>query len=311
MLDKIQYCQSVYLFIATLALLPAYSRAESQPGELTIPIVVDGETQIVPEFKDPDLWIRHDLWVETEFDSDGDAKPDRMHVDVTRPRQADSLGLKLPVIYISSPYFGGTGDKGREFFWDLRHDLAPLKAAVLMAHAFNDWNVVPEHSNRIFQALKARGVPTKVYYHQGGHGGGPPNKMMNRWFAHYLHGVENGVEKGPRAWIVRENAERTKPTPYEDCPNPAAAPVAFHLIAGSPERGRLVAKKPPEQGVETLADTGYRINRRSGRNLCHLAPGRWCRGIFEGCSERSKVSLQDSSNGDPWPVSQERSTRII
>ncbi|MBA7515667.1 hypothetical protein ES705_07710 [subsurface metagenome] len=53
------------------------------------PIIVNGETQIVPEFKDPDMWIRHDLWVETEFDSDGDGKLDRMHVDVTRPRQTD------------------------------------------------------------------------------------------------------------------------------------------------------------------------------------------------------------------------------
>jgi len=455
MFDNIRYCQSVHFLVAALALLPVCNGAESPPGELTVPIVVDGETQVVPEFKDPDLWIRHDLWVETEFDSDGDTKPDRMHVDVARPRQTESLGLKLPVIYISSPYFGGTGAEGREFFWDVRHelgakpperkhvppierkgtrpiiskshvndwvphgyvvvhssspgtgfsqgcptigddneslapkavidwlngrapgytspdgnepvvacwstgkvgmtgtshpgtlalaaattgvdgleviipiapntsiyhyyrsnglirhpfgflgedidymydyvhsnpqrcdycddhvrdqemaqgfyritgdynafwakrdylhDLAPLKAAVLMAHAFNDWNVVPEHSNRIYQALKAKGVTTHVYYHQGGHGGGPPKKMMNRWFARYLHGVKNGVENGPRAWIVRENAERTNPTPYEDYPNPDAAPVVFHLIAGAPERGQLVTTKPSKQGTETLVD---------------------------------------------------------
>jgi len=455
MLNNIRYRQSVHFFVTALSLLPACKGAESQPGELTIPIVVNGETQVVPEFKDPDLWIRHDLWVETDFDSDGDTKPDRMHVDVTRPRQTDSLGLKLPVIYVSSPYFGGTGAEGREFYWDVRqelgatplerkhvpqieckgtrpiiskthvndwvphgyivvhssspgtglsqgcptigddneslapkavidwlngrasgytspngnepvvaywstgkvgmtgtshpgtlalaaattgvdgleviipiapntsiyhyyrsnglirhpfgflgedidymydyvhsnphrcdhcndhvrdeemaqgfdritgdynafwakrdylHDLAPLKAAVLIAHAFNDWNVVPEHSNRIYQALKAKGVTTHVYYHQGGHGGGPPKKMVNRWFARYLHGVENGVENGPRSWIVRENAERTEPTSYEDYPNPAAAPVVFHPVAGAPGQGQLVTTKPPKQGTETLVD---------------------------------------------------------
>jgi X-Pro dipeptidyl-peptidase len=455
MFNYVQYRQSVYFFIAALTFFLACCRGESQPGELRIPLVVDGETRVIPEFKDPDLWIRHDLWVETEFDSDGDNKPDRMHVDVTRPRQTDSIGLKLPVIYISSPYFGGTGDKGPEFFWDVRHglgatppkrkhmppikrkdtrpiiskshvkewvphgyvvvhssspgtgfsqgcptigddneslapkavidwlngrahgyttpdenepvvaywstgkvgmtgtshpgtlalaaattgvegleviipvapntsiyhyyrsnglirhpfgylgedidymydyvhsnprlcdycddhirdgemaqgfdrktgdynsfwakrdylyDLEPLKAAVLMCHAFNDWNVVPEHSNRIYQALKAMDVTAQIYYHQGGHGGAPPKKMLNRWFARYLYDIENGVENGPRAWIVRENAERTNPTPYEDYPNPEAAHVVLHLIAGAPERGQLVTKKPSKQGTETLID---------------------------------------------------------
>jgi len=421
-----------------------------------VPVVSNGQTQIIPEFEDPDLWIRHDLWVEAEFDSDGDGKLDRMHVGVTRPRQTESEGLKLPVIYISSPYFGGTGAKGKEFFWDIRHelgatppnrkhvppikpkgtrpiiskalvndwvphgyavvhssspgtglsqgcptiggdneslapkavidwlngrapgyssrdgdepvvaywstgkvgmtgtshpgtlalaaattgvdgleviipiapntsiyhyyrsnglvrhpfgflgedidymydfvhsgnearrdycdstvrdgqmasgmdrltgdyndfwakrdylhDLAPVKAAVLISHAFNDWNVVPEHSNRIYQALRAKGVPAQVFYHQGGHGGQPPTEMMNRWFARYLHGVENGVENGPRAWIVRENDERTKPTPYEDYPNPAASPVTLYLVAGSPERGHLRTDPQPSQGTETLVD---------------------------------------------------------
>jgi len=78
--------------------------------------------------------------------------------------------------------------------------------------------------------------------------------MMNRWFARYLHGVENGVENGPRSWIVRENAERTEPTSYEDYPNPAAAPVVFHPVAGAPGQGQLVTTKPLKQGTETLVD---------------------------------------------------------
>ncbi len=460
MRNKLWHHQAVHVFVGVLTLLLAGDSAESYAEALTVPVIVNGQTQVIPEFKDPDLWIRHDLWVETEFDSDGDGRPDRMHVDVTRPRQTESHRLKLPVIYVSSPYFGGTGTTEREFFWDVRHelgitppqrkrfpsverrgtrpiisksqvkdwvphgyavvhssspgtglsqgcptigcdneslapkavidwlngrapgyaspdgdepvvaywstgkvgmtgtshpgtlalaaattgvdgleviipiapntspyhyyrsnglirhpfgflgedidylydyvhsgnpercefcddqvrdkemaegfdrvsgdynafwadrdylhDLAPLKAAVLMAHAFNDWNVVPEHSNRIYQALKAKGARTRVYYHQGGHGGQPPTKMMNRWFAHYLYEVENGikneVKNGPRAWIVRENDDRSKPTSYEDYPHPEAAPVLFHLVAGAPEQGRLITGTPPQQGTEALID---------------------------------------------------------
>ena len=428
----------------------------SQAADPAIPVFKDGEAQIVKAFADPDYWIRHDLWVETEFDSDGDGKLDRMHVSVTRPRQTESEGLKLPVVYVSSPYFAGTGSKGLEFFWDPRHelgqtppkrehfpaverkgmrpiiskshqkdwvprgyivvhssspgtglsqgcptvggdneslapkavvdwlcgrasgftkpsggekvvadwctgkvgmtgtsyngtiplaaattgvegleaiipvapntsyyhyyrsnglvrhpygflgedidylydfihsgnesrceycdatvrdkemangfdresgdynefwagrdylnDLEPLKAAVLMSHAFNDWNVVPEHSNRIYQALKTKGVPTQIFYHQGGHGGPPPMKMMNRWFTRYLHGVENGVEKDPRAWIVRENDDQSKPTAYEDYPNPAASPVTLHLSGGAPLRGTLTVAPSTDQATETLVD---------------------------------------------------------
>jgi len=77
---------------------------------------------------------------------------------------------------------------------------------------------------------------------------------MNRWFGHYLHGVENGVDDGPRAWIVRENDDRSKPTAYGDYPNPAAEPVVFRLVAGAPEQGKLVTVAPATQGTETLVD---------------------------------------------------------
>ena len=89
----------------------------------TVPVFKDGEAQIVAGFKDPDYWIRHDLWVQTEFDSDKDGNLDRVHVSVTRPRQTETEGLKLPVVYVSSPYFAGTGTAGKEYFWDPRQEL--------------------------------------------------------------------------------------------------------------------------------------------------------------------------------------------
>ena len=371
----------------------------------------DGEAQVIHEFENPEDWIRHDLWVETDFDSDGDGKNDRMHVSVTRPKQTEQ-GLKLPVIYATSPYYAGTSGLAEGLFYDVRHnlgetpperthpeverrgqrpiisnseinkwvprgyivvhssspgtgfsegaptvggdneslapkaviewltgkrkgystpdgndnvnaswstgkigmtgtsyngtlplaaattgveglaaiipiapntsyyhyyrshglirspggylgedidvlydfinsgdtskrarnnqvirdtemangmdritgdyndfwagrdylnDMKPMKAALLMSHGFNDWNVMPEHSYRIYDAAREKGLPVQIYYHQNGHGGPPPFSMMNRWFTRYLHGVENGVEDEPRAWIVREEDERDKP----------------------------------------------------------------------------------------------------
>jgi X-Pro dipeptidyl-peptidase len=427
------------------------------------PVFKDGQAQVVPAFEDPARWIRQSLWVETEFDSDADCKRDRVFVDVTRPEQTETEGLKVPVLYESSPYFAGTSPDVATLMWDVRQELgepppprtnhtrvafnpgrtnvsnglvktwvprgfavvhsdapgtglsdgcvtvggppealapkavidwlngrarafktregteevkathwstgkvgmtgtsyngtiavaaattgvkgleaiipvAPntayyhyyrshglvrhpagylgedidslyddirsgspaaaewgdqhirdgvfargqdrrsgdynafwaerdllkkargIKAAVLMAHAFNDWNVVPEHSVRIWNALKGR-VPRQIYFHQGGHGGDPPLQMMNQWFTHFLYGVQNGVEKGPKAWIVRESESGAPrrgpppaPTPYADYPNPGAAGVTLRPEAGGCAQGGLVLYPAGKQGCERLLD---------------------------------------------------------
>ena len=441
------------------------------------PHIVNGQAQVVSGFANPDSWIREDLWVETEFDSDGDGLLDRMYVAVTRPVQTN-FGLKLPVIYESSPYYAGTAGNDRDLFWNVKHelgevpepprhtevvrkgerpilsnsqintwvprgfvvvhssspgtgfsdgsptvggdneslapkaviewltgkengystrtgdekvyafwstgkvgmtgtsyngtlplaaattgveglkaiipvapntsyyhyyrsnglvrspggylgedidvlyefihsgeeskrdfgnrtvrdevmranmdratgdyndfwagrdylhDLAPMRAALLMSHGFNDWNVMPEHSNRIYQAAKDMGLPVQIYYHQGGHGGPPPLEMMNKWFTHFLYDVENGVEEEPKAWIVREGDLRSQPTPYADFPNPAAEPVALHLRKGGNAAGRLSLKKPRagrERLVDDVAFSGVDLARASASNhrLLYVTP---------------------------------------
>jgi X-Pro dipeptidyl-peptidase len=423
--------------------------------EKAIPIFENGEAQIVEAFNDSEKWIRHDLWVETEFDTDGDGKNDRMHVAVTRPDQTETEGLKLPVVYITSPYFAGVapdveggfwnvrhelgeaaeervhadvvrtgerpvissshtntwiprgyivvhssspgtglsqgaptvggdneslapkavidwlcgripgyttpdGDEEVEAYWstgkvgmtgtsyngtlplaaattgvegleaiipiapntsyyhyyrsnglvrspggylgedidvlydfihsgdelkraynnatvrdkemkegldritgdyndfwagrDYIHDMEPMKAALLMSHGFNDWNVMPEHSYRIYNAAKEKGITCQLFYHQYGHGGQPPMKMMNRWFTHYLHGIDNGVENDTSVWIVRENDKMSNPTPYEAYPNPESEPVTLYLTPGAPEQGGLVLTKSNNHITETLVD---------------------------------------------------------
>ena len=443
-------------FLLVLFIANVFS-VNSQTSEKAIPIFKDGEAQIVPAYEDETKWIREDLWVETEFDTDGDGKLDRMHVDVTRPYQTASEGLKLPVVYESSPYYAGTANPIPDgLFWDVKHelgemgkprvhpevtrtgkrpvisnsqiktwvprgyvvvhssspgtglsqgsptvggdneslapkavidwlcgraegyktpygnekvtsfwstgkvgmtgtsyngtlslaaattgvkgleaiipvapntsyyhyyrsnglvrspggylgedidvlydfihsgdeskraysnskirdtemkngmdrisgdyndfwagrdylnDMAPMKAALLMSHGFNDWNVMPEHSYRIYKKAREMGIPTQIFYHQSGHGGGPPPiTMMNRWFTRYLHGVENGVENDAKAWIVREYDKKDNPTAYADYPNPNASLVTLYLSSGAPKTGALSLSKSPNQGREILVD---------------------------------------------------------
>ncbi|MEO6597182.1 MAG: Xaa-Pro dipeptidyl-peptidase [Planctomycetota bacterium] len=422
----------------------------------TVPVFEDGQAQVVEGFSKSADWIRHFLWVETTFDSDGDGKPDRVHVDVTRPKQTDTEGLKVPVVYETSPYFAGTGSTASQFFWDPKQEvdsqppvrklppliprrgqagliarsevntwvprgfavvhssspgtgfsqgcptvggenesLAPkavidwlcgrakgyttpdgneevkaawctgkvgmtgtsyngtlpiaaattgvegleaiipispntsyyhyyrsnglvrhpggymgedvdvlydfinsgdperrdycnkkvrdgelvkgfdrvlgdynpfwasrdylnavgrIKAATLMAHGWNDWNVMPEHSVRIYEALKQKGVPCMAYFHQGDHGGPPPLSMRCRWFTRFLYGVDNGIEKGPHCWIVREGDKKGEPTPYPDYPHPDAVPVTLHAAGDGKATGELVLEAKASREVEVLID---------------------------------------------------------
>ncbi len=420
------------------------------------PVFQDGQAQVVPAFADSSTWIRQELWVETSFDTDGDGNPDRVHVDVTRPAQTASGGLKVPIIYESSPYFSGTGSTAPEYFWNVRQELgdpppertpmpairyrgdrhwisnefvgtwvprgfavvhseapgtgasqgcptiggdpealapkavidwlngrargftAPvggepvvadwstgkvgmtgtsyngtipvaaattgvegleaiipvspntsyyryyrsnglvrspggylgedtdvlysfidsgsperraycdrvirdgelvpgedrqtgdynafwkgrdfmqrldgIRAATFLAHGLNDWNVMPEHSIRVYEALRERGVPAALYLHRGGHGGPPPLELMNRWFTRWLYGVDNGIENGPHAWIVPDGGDREQPTPYADYPAADAVEVTLHPTSGGVRTGGLALEAAQGQGQETLVD---------------------------------------------------------
>jgi X-Pro dipeptidyl-peptidase len=157
-----------------------------------------------------------------------------------------------------------------------------IKAAVLLAHGFNDYNVVPEHSVRIYNEMKARGLPVSIYLHQGGHGGNPPAEMVNRWFSHYLYGVDNGVEKDPPVWIVQDAASQapgavapalaagrggrggrgramTLPTPFASFPVPGSVPVVMHAGAGGAGIGALssgAGASASEKLVDDVAQSG-------------------------------------------------------
>ena len=74
---------SFYIILIALNSIIFTSNAQNQESQIiekSVPIFENGEAQIVNAFNDPEKWIRHDLWVETVFDTDGDGKLDRMHV---------------------------------------------------------------------------------------------------------------------------------------------------------------------------------------------------------------------------------------
>ena len=110
-------------FILALAMAFSFQSFAQDKTEKATPIFKDGEAQIVEAFNNPEKWVHHDLWVETEFDTDGDGDLDRMHVSVTRPEQTDTEGLKLPIIYVTSPYFAGVAGDVPGIMWNVEREL--------------------------------------------------------------------------------------------------------------------------------------------------------------------------------------------
>src|SRR6201991_3827652 len=86
-----------------------------------------------------------------------------------------------------------------------------MHAAVLLAHGNNDNNVMTKNATAFYEAVKQQGLPHQFFFHQGGHGGAPPDVMVNRWFTKYLYGVDNGVQNQPHSWVVRSETGACPP----------------------------------------------------------------------------------------------------
>jgi X-Pro dipeptidyl-peptidase len=137
-------------------------------------------------------------------------------------------------------------------------DVHRIKAATLIWHGTNDWNVMPQQGVQIYEALKQQNTPAQIYLHQGGHSSPAAGAMpiLNRWFTRYLWDQENNVEQDPRAWIVREGASTANPTGYGDYPNPAMQEVTLTPQEGGTMTGGLTSLALPDSAAETLVDAG-------------------------------------------------------
>lgn len=90
---------------------------------------------------------------------------------------------------------------------DYTLDAENIKCPALIVHGLNDDNVRTKEFDLMYQAYQKAGVNVKLLLHQDAHltpsypggnlefyvGGESYNNVLNRWFSHYLCGVENGA----------------------------------------------------------------------------------------------------------------------
>src|SRR5690348_11222533 len=100
--------------------VPAVNSAPAAAPAGAVPTFVNGLSQNVFSSNSAD-WISGDVWVESDFDSDGDGKNDRLHADYTLPKETATDGLKVPVIYEDSPYYANTAPNYSN--WNVNHEL--------------------------------------------------------------------------------------------------------------------------------------------------------------------------------------------
>jgi X-Pro dipeptidyl-peptidase len=79
-------------------------------GASSVPYIRGNSTVPVYSYADA---IRESVWVQTTLDNDGDGVPDKVAVDLVRPREAAAAHTKVPVVMEASPYYACCG-RGNE-----------------------------------------------------------------------------------------------------------------------------------------------------------------------------------------------------
>jgi X-Pro dipeptidyl-peptidase len=97
-------------------------------------------------------------------------------------------------------------------FWTARDyvkDAGKVRASVFAVQGMQDLNVRTKHFGQWWTALAAQGVERKVWLSQTGHVDPFDYRRsawvptLQRWFDHYLLGVDNGIQREPMADIER------------------------------------------------------------------------------------------------------------
>jgi X-Pro dipeptidyl-peptidase len=119
-------------------------------------------------------------------------------------------------------------------FWEARDYLSKtgrIRASVFVVHGLNDWNVKTKAFAEWWYRLAQRGIPRKIWLHNGGHGGpgvAAYKTSENRWFDYWLFGVQNGIMQQPRATIQREDGSYSD---EPDWPTPGTRRATLRLSA--------------------------------------------------------------------------------
>jgi X-Pro dipeptidyl-peptidase len=118
-------------------------------------------------------------------------------------------------------------------FWAAREIPTALAVApALVAQGLTDDNVRTDQSTSWYLAMRRQHVPTQLWLHRLKHT--DPTRVpamanawpaeVNRWFTRYLIGVDNGVERDPRAVIEQPDGTLLKEA---DWAARHATPVAY------------------------------------------------------------------------------------
>ena len=92
--------------LAALVSLPLASVTGFASAAAERPVFVDGEAQPIFDLKDV---VKESVFVRAPVDSDRDGSDDEVYAEIVRPG-ATTRGLKVPVVYLNSPYFSGGND---------------------------------------------------------------------------------------------------------------------------------------------------------------------------------------------------------
>ncbi|GGJ78415.1 putative Xaa-Pro dipeptidyl-peptidase [Pilimelia anulata] len=132
-----------------------------------------------------------------------------------------------------------------------------VKAAVLVVHGLADWNVKGTHYAKWYEALARADKPRRILLHRGGHGPGSSfpgyHQLITRWWDRYLKGVDNGVDREPRADVDVDGTWRK----FADWPDPAAKETAYRLgAADATAPGTLTTGTPAGTAAQSFTDLG-------------------------------------------------------
>lgn len=134
-----------------------------------------------------------------------------------------------------------------------------VRAAVMVVHGLNDWNVKVKNSVQWWNALKRAGVPRKLWLHQASHA--TPFRwrveewlrQTHHWFDRYLYGIRNGIEHEPRVDVQR--ADGTWET-ARDWPVPGTRTVPLSLNAGRDGQPGTLGLWPRFGRTQSFTDAG-------------------------------------------------------
>jgi X-Pro dipeptidyl-peptidase len=161
-------------------------------------------------------------------------------------------------------------------FWAARDYLGragDVEASVFVVHGLNDFNVRTKAFAAWWEQLRRADVQRKIWLHQGGHsnprnatntGNDPAYKVAeNRWFDHELFGVENGIDREPRASVQESVGGQQFGGAYRqeaDWPAPGTSNATLELGSGSRTAPGTLSAKRKSAVPQTFVDRGRELD---------------------------------------------------